>query len=161
MMSGYQELTDEQWTWLKPLLPYVSTGQRGRNADNRRFIDACIWMARSGGRWRDLPVRYGSYAAVKVRYYQWVAKGIFQTLLERIAAEPDLEWLMIDATSRAVLGSFDSPDCSNPLFLPQFLSENRVTLFRNCSIRAHAQAAGARHKKGGLKPTLLVVQKVD
>jgi len=65
--------------------------------------------------------------AVKVRYYQWVAKGIFQTLLEKVAAEPDMEWLMIDATH----------------------------------IRAHAQAAGARHKKGELKPTLLVVQKVD
>jgi len=114
-MIGYQELTDEQWARLKPLLPYGFTGQRGRNANNRAFINALIWLARSGGRWRDLPVRYGSYAAVKVRYYQWVAKGIFQTLLEKVAAEPDMEWFMIDATH----------------------------------IRAHAQAAGARHKKGG------------
>jgi len=126
-MIGYQELTDEQWSRLKSLLPYGFTGQRGRNANNCRFINALIWLACSGGRWRDLPVRYGSYAAVKVRYYQWVAKGIFQTLLEKVAAEPDMEWLMIDATH----------------------------------IRAHAQAAGARHKKGELKPALLVVQKVD
>jgi len=57
-----------------------------------------IWFARSGGRWRDLPARYGSYTVIKVRYYQWVAKGVFQVLMEKIACEPDLEWLMIDAT---------------------------------------------------------------
>jgi len=49
-----------------------------------------IWLARSGARWRDIPARYGSYAAIKVRYYQWV--------LEKIAQTPDMEWLMVDAT---------------------------------------------------------------
>jgi len=34
---------------------------------------------------RDIPARYGSYAAIKLRYYQWVAKGIYQALLENIA----------------------------------------------------------------------------
>ena len=56
-MSGYQELTDEQWGRLKSYLPYGSTGKRGRNANNRLFIDALLWMARSGGRWRDAPLR--------------------------------------------------------------------------------------------------------
>ncbi len=41
-MSGYQELTDEQWSRLKPYLPYGSTGKRGRNANNRLFIDALL-----------------------------------------------------------------------------------------------------------------------
>ena len=49
-MSGYQDLTDEQWGRLKPYLPYGSTGKPGRNANNRLFIDALLWMARSGGR---------------------------------------------------------------------------------------------------------------
>ena len=48
-MSGYQDLTDEQWGRLKPYLPYGSTGKPGRNANNRLFIDALLWMARSGG----------------------------------------------------------------------------------------------------------------
>ena len=47
-MSGYQDLTDEQWGRLKPYLPYGSTGKPGRNANNRLFIDALLWMARSG-----------------------------------------------------------------------------------------------------------------
>jgi len=64
---------------------------------------------------RDIPARYGSYALIKVRYYQWVVQGIYQTLLEKISQTSDMAWLMVDATH----------------------------------IRAHAQAAGARHKKGG------------
>ena len=41
-MSGYQELTDEQWGRLKSYWPYESTGKRGRNAHNRLFIDAVL-----------------------------------------------------------------------------------------------------------------------
>ena len=63
--SGYQELTDEQWSRLKSYLPYGSTGKRGRNANNRLFTDALLWMARSGGRWRDLPERFGRFDSVK------------------------------------------------------------------------------------------------
>jgi len=55
-----------------------------------------LWLARSGGQWHDLPEFYGSYAALKICYYQWIAKEIFQMLLEGVAAAPDLEWLMID-----------------------------------------------------------------
>jgi len=35
-----------------------------------------------------------------VRYCQWVAKGIYQALLEKIAQTPDMKWLMVDATQR-------------------------------------------------------------
>src|SRR4029077_18291567 len=33
------------------------------------FLNALLWMARSGGRWRDLPARLGDYHTVKRRYY--------------------------------------------------------------------------------------------
>ena len=48
-MSGYQELTDEQWGHLKPYLPYGSTGKPGRNANNRLFMMLCCgWPVRAG-----------------------------------------------------------------------------------------------------------------
>ena len=115
-MSGYQELTDEQWGHLKPYLPYGSTGKPGRNANNRLFIDALLWMARSGGRWRDLPERFGRFDSVKRRYYLWVEAGVLEDVFKALRTHADQEWLMMDATI----------------------------------VRAHAQAAGARHKKGGL-----------
>ena len=118
-MSGYQELSDEQWFRLKPYLPWGETGRRGRNANNRLFIDALVWMARSGGRWRDLPERYGKWESVKRRYYLWVEAGAIEALFDALRDHADCDWLMMDATI----------------------------------VRAHAQAAGARHKKGGLMPT--------
>lgn len=75
-------------------------------------------MARSGGRWRDLPERFGLYQMAKRRYYRWIEMGVFDRLFEAMARDPDLEWLAIDATV----------------------------------IRANAQAAGARRKRGDLKP---------
>ena len=54
-MSGYRELTDERWFRLKPHIPFGPTGKRGRNANNRLLINASLWMARSSGRFGDLP----------------------------------------------------------------------------------------------------------
>ena len=56
-------------------------------------------MARSGGRWRDLPERYGDYQTVKRRYYRWIEMGVLDGLFEALAQEADLDWVSIDATS--------------------------------------------------------------
>jgi transposase len=71
---------------------------RRPRCDNRRFVDALLWMARSGGRWRDLPERLGDHQAVKRRYYRWIERGALDKFLEALTMEADLEWLMIDST---------------------------------------------------------------
>lgn len=124
-MTGYQELSDDRWERLKPHLRWGKTGSRGRNANNRLFINALLWMARSGGRWRDLPEQYGKADSVKRRYYLWVEAGAIEALFEALREHADCDWLMMDATI----------------------------------VRAHAQAAGARHKKGGLMPMHLGARK--
>ena len=48
-------LRDDQWKRIKGFMPGGTKGKRGPRAENRRFLDALLWMARSGGRWRDLP----------------------------------------------------------------------------------------------------------
>ena len=55
-------------------------------------------MARSGGRWRDLPERLGDFQTVKRRYYRWIAMGVLDRILVALAREADFEWLMIDST---------------------------------------------------------------
>lgn len=62
------------------------------------FIDALLWMARSGARWRDLPERFGPFERAKKRYYRWIEMGVLARVFEAVAAEPDLEWVMLDAT---------------------------------------------------------------
>ena len=91
-------LRDDQWERIEALIPGGRKGKRGPRSDNRRFIDALLWMARSGARWRDLPARFGDHRRVKRRYYDWVARGVLDRTLTALSAEADLEWLMVDAT---------------------------------------------------------------
>ena len=91
-------LRDDQWERIEDLIPGGRKGKRGPRSDNRGFIDALLWMARSGARWRDLPERFGDYRRVKRRYYDWVERGVLEQILKTLSADADLEWLMVDAT---------------------------------------------------------------
>jgi transposase len=91
-------LRDDQWERLKGFLPGGTRGKRGPRTNNRLFLDALLWMARSGGRWRDLPERLGDYRSVKRRYYRWIEMGVLDNILCALSREADLEWLMIDST---------------------------------------------------------------
>lgn len=91
-------LRDDQWQRLEVFVPGGRKGKRGPRTDNRRFLNALLWMARSGGRWRDLPRQLGKHEAVKRRYYRWIEMGVLDGILAALAREADLEWLMIDST---------------------------------------------------------------
>ena len=91
-------LRDDPWERLKEFVPGGRKGKRGPRTDNRRFVNALLWMARSGARWRDLPEQFGGYETVKRRYYRWIEMGVLDEILAALAREADLEWLMIDST---------------------------------------------------------------
>ncbi|MBY2945262.1 IS5 family transposase [Rhizobium leguminosarum] len=91
-------LRDDQWERIRGFVPGGTRGKRGPRTNNRLFLDALLWMARSGGRWRDLPERLGDYRSVKRRYYRWIEMGVLDEMLAMLAREADLEWLMIDST---------------------------------------------------------------
>jgi len=49
-------LRDDQWLRLEPMLP-GKAGDPGRaGEDKRQFIEAALWIARTGSPWRDLPL---------------------------------------------------------------------------------------------------------
>jgi transposase len=98
MIRDVDALRDDQWERLKERVPGGRKGKRGPRADNRRFLNALLWMARSGARWRDLPEQFGDYETVKRRYYRWIEMGVLDGILAALAREADLEWLMIDST---------------------------------------------------------------
>jgi transposase len=97
-VSDSDGLTDEQWARIAPLMPGGCKGKRGPRSNNRRFMDAVFWMARSGARWRDLPERFGKVSTVKDRYYDWIERGVFADLFQALSGEADMEWLMVDST---------------------------------------------------------------
>ena len=55
-------------------------------------------MARSGGRWKDLPERSGKVSTAKPRYYDWIERGVFAEIFQALSGEADMEWLMVDST---------------------------------------------------------------
>ncbi|MGL5097983.1 MAG: IS5 family transposase [Planctomycetia bacterium] len=91
------ELSDEQWRRIEPLLPSRS-GTPGRHGvDDRLFLDAVLWILRTGAPWRDLPDRFGPWNTVFQRFQRWARKGVWQAVFDALQ-DPDLEWVMIDAT---------------------------------------------------------------
>jgi len=97
-MKRRHELSDEQWVRIEPLLPgrKADPGRTGKN--NRLFVDAVLWIAKTGAPWRDLPERFGNWNSVFQRYNRWCKRGVWQRILETLGGEPDLEYLLLDST---------------------------------------------------------------
>jgi putative transposase len=91
------ELTDQQWHRLAPFLPGKPGDVGHTAADNRLFMNAVLWIARSGAPWRDLPERFGRWNSVYRRFRRWALAHVWQQVFEQLQ-EPDLDWLMIDST---------------------------------------------------------------
>jgi transposase len=91
------EIKDEDWERIKDLLP-GQPGDPGVTAkDNRLFINAVLWIAKTGAPWRDLPERFGPWGSVWKRFDRWAKKGVWNQVFEALR-DPDLEWMIIDST---------------------------------------------------------------
>jgi len=97
-MSKRHALTDAQWAQIKNLLPGKS-GDPGRTAaNNRLFVDAVLFIAKTGTPWRDLPEQFGKWNSTWRRYDRWCVRGIWQKLAKQLG-ESDLSELQLDSTS--------------------------------------------------------------
>lgn len=96
-MRRRYEITDEEWERIKDLLPGKACDPGRSGEDNRRFINAVVWIARSGAPWRDLPERYGNWNSVFKRFNRWSKKGVWERIFQELQ-DPDLDWVMIDST---------------------------------------------------------------
>jgi transposase len=91
-------LGDAQWARIAPLVP-GKDGDPGRHGkDNRLFVEAVLWLARTGAPWRDLPAEFGNWNSVFQRFRRWAKKGVWSRIFEILIEDPDLEHLIIDAT---------------------------------------------------------------
>jgi transposase len=96
-MHHRHAIRDEDWERIKHLLP-GQAGQPGVTAkDNRLFVDAVLWIAKTGAPWRDLPERFGLWNSVWKRFSRWARKGVWQKVFQHLQ-DVDLEWLILDST---------------------------------------------------------------
>ena len=91
-------LNDEAWA---RIAPHIIGDQRTRGSsgrDNRLFVEAVLWIVRTGAPWRDLPERFGNWNSVFQRFNRWAKSGVWQRVFETLR-DPDLESLMLDSTT--------------------------------------------------------------
>ena len=91
-------LTDAQWAKMAPHCLGKPSDPGRSGGDNRLFVEAVLWIARTGSPWRDLPAGFGRWNTVFKRFRDWVQADVFQRLFEACSDEPDLELAMIDGT---------------------------------------------------------------
>lgn len=91
------EISDEQWSRIEQILPGRAGGHGGVAKDNRLFINAVWFIAKTGIPWRDLPERFGKWDTVFHRFNEWSKKGVWKRVFQAVQ-DPDLEWLMFDST---------------------------------------------------------------
>src|SRR5580704_8116655 len=97
-MTRRYELSDAQWAGIKELLPGKETDVGRTAKDNRLFVNACLWIIRSGAHWHDLPERYGKYKSVHKRFTRWAASGVWEKVFGDLVADRKNLYLMIDST---------------------------------------------------------------
>ena len=96
-MTHRYAISDADWDRIKGLLP-GQPGQHGGVAkDNRRFLDAVLWVARTGAPWADLPERLGNGNSQWRRFDRWARQGRWDPILAALR-DPDLDILLLDST---------------------------------------------------------------
>lgn len=91
-------LSDGQWQRIERLCVGKPEDPGGTGTDNRMFVEAVLWIARTGSPWRDLPALFGNWNSVFVRFNRWSASGVWQRLFAALSDDPDFEYLIIDST---------------------------------------------------------------
>jgi transposase len=115
-MHDRHDLSDDQWAMLDPLLPDRTPRRGGQWMDHRMVVDGVLWRTRTGSPWRDLPASYGHWKTVYNRHRRWSADGTWARVLSGLQRGCDLD------------------------------EAEWVVAVDSAVIRAHQDAAGARHR---------------
>lgn len=77
-------LSDEIWEAVSPILPGKDGDPGCHGRDNRLFLEAVFWIARTGSPWRNLPGEFGKWYTTYTRYHRWEKKGVLPRVIEAL-----------------------------------------------------------------------------
>ena len=94
------EITPEQYEKIKESLPI----QRGNvRLSNLQVLNAILYVAEQGCKWRGLPKRYGNWHTIYVRMNRWAKSGALDRVFEKLQLEQivriKIEAFSLDSTS--------------------------------------------------------------
>ena len=96
-------ITDELWAALGPAVQKAKRHRSGQKPvlPDRLFLEALLYIARTGIPWRDLPGDLGAWDAIYNRFRRWAASGSLRRLFELLTADPsfgEVRRVLIDST---------------------------------------------------------------
>ena len=93
-------LSEDQYEVIRPLMPVQRGNVRIANLD---VINAVLYVAENGCKWRALPERFGNWHTIDTRLRRWAAAGVlervFQALQEHRLIRIRVECVGLDSTS--------------------------------------------------------------
>jgi transposase len=94
------EITEEQYARIKDSLPV----QRGNvSLSNLQLLNALLYVAEHGCKWRGLPKRFGNWHTIYTRMNRWSKSGVLDRIFEKLQVEQvvriRIEAIALDSTS--------------------------------------------------------------
>ena len=94
------EITEAQYERIAPVLPV----QRGNvKLSNLQVLNAILYVATQGCKWRGLPPRFGNWHTVYTRMNRWSKNGVLDRVFEHLQREQivriKLEAVSVDSTT--------------------------------------------------------------
>jgi transposase len=94
------EITEEQYARIKDSLPV----QRGNvSLSNLQLLNALLYVAEHGCKWRGLPKRFGNWHTIYTRMNRWSKSGVMDRVFEKLQLEQivriKIEAIALDSTS--------------------------------------------------------------
>ena len=89
------EITSEQYNQIKDYFPT----QRGNlNNENLRVLNAILYVAENGCKWRGLPKRFGKWHTIYTRMNRWAKNGVLDRIFEALQNENIIQ-IRVEAVS--------------------------------------------------------------
>ena len=120
-MSVRLLLTDNAWEQIATILALVKhpAGSPPVRSD-RMFIEAVLYVARTGIPWRDMPAECGRWDAVYHRFRRWESRGVWRQLWDhvqrgafKVAKDRFMDSTMVRAHQHAA-GALNKPAAKRP-----------------------------------------------
>ena len=99
-MLRYMEITEAQYLRIEPSLPR----QRGNvSLSNLQVLNALLYVAEQGCKWRGLPKRFGNWHTIYTRMNRWSKNGVLDHVFAQLQREQivriKIESVKLDSTT--------------------------------------------------------------